>query len=216
MVDASGNIGPGFVWGANFFLGSKTACNAINQKRSLGISSDAEPLNSILSQTSPVPVAYQVFIANFTSNHQIDVQFNVRPLIHVGLCLPKSCNVNVFYDSLKDVLESEDMYEIQNVTVQYHKEGLNDEWALWKIPELYILASIGALSMCLSFLYTSALSPQRKDQNGNIANCEAGVEKTTPTSMQKVVSCFSLTENYKKIVQTSTPTKEIRPINGIK
>lgn len=220
VADASGKISSGFVWGSNFFLGSKPACDSINfQNESLGLSSKVKSLHSILAHRSPVAVAYQVFVANFTSDHQIDVEFNVRPLIHLGLCLPRSCDPVGFYAAVQEAFESVDVYSIQNVIVQYHKEGLDKKWAVLEVPEFYILLMIAGFSVGISVIYSFFWMEKKKalDSSRN-TDCEGGTDKKgeSPNMMENFCKCFSLEENKKKLFNTSTPPKEIRSINGIR
>lgn len=199
------------MWGSNFLLGSKVACESAMSQQSLGISPKVESLHLILGNVSRVPVVYQVFLLNFTSAHQIDVQFNVRPFIHLGLCSPSACPAAEFYPALKKYFEN---YYRPNdpsavAEVMYHK-GLNEKWAILKIPEFYILCIIAGASISLSFIF-GGMSPQReevlpKSMPGNSNN----------ENLCKILSCFSIRDNTRRLFSTTTNTREIRPINGIR
>lgn len=158
VADASGSVPrSGFIWGYNYFLGSRIACESTNNEppQTLGISSKSK-IHSILSNTSPVSVKYQVFILNFTSPTQLDVQFNVRPLIHIGLCLPATCDPLEYYRSIENSIEksfnASHVAEIYDVKVLYHKEGLDKRWMFLWTYEFYILLTIGAASVVIIFI----------------------------------------------------------------
>lgn len=200
------------------------SCDSVNNQQTLGISPEAESLHSILGSTSPVAVAYQVFVLNFTSPRQIDVKFNVRPLIHLGLCVPRSCNPRGLYQSVSDYLEKSQeggFYGIQNVTVHYHKEGLDKKWALLQIPEFHLLCILAGVSIGLSMIYR-IIFKSRKDENGNVLvatrDCENVYQSTkeSPEGIEQICRCFSLKENNQKLFNCETPAKEIRAINGIR
>lgn len=197
------------------------ACDSLNKQQSLGISTEVQQLHHILAHASPVPMAYQVFIANFTSNMQIDVKFNVRPLIHLGLCLPASCDSVFFYTSIEKYFKQVSIYGIQEVSVQYHKTGLDEKWALWTIPEFYLLFSLGLITIGISVFY-KRLSAVKKDENGNAITVESQsneskIEKEeSEGTLKKLCSYFSIEKNRQKLFNTKTGGKEIGSINGIR
>lgn len=182
-------------------------------QQSLGISHQVESLHSILGNVTLVSVTYQVFLLNFTSAHQIDVQFNVRPFIHLGLCLPTSCVATEFYPALEKYFENYYRPSDPSVVaaVMYHKEGLNEKWVILKIPEFYILCLIGVASISLS-LISGRMSLREevlpKSMPGNSDNVKE--------NFSKIFSCFSIKDNSRQLFSTATHAREIRPINGIR
>ena len=192
------------------------ACqSAATENETLSISSEARNVHLILGNVSMVPLEYQVFIANFSSLQQIDVKFNVRPLIHLGLCLPRSCDASLFYKPIEEYLESQE--GIQNVTVQYHKLGLEKKFVILETTEFYLLVVIILITVTLSVIYDKFMRIKIVDTNNQSKDSERGAEKNLEDSaVKKVIKCFSIRDNRTSLFNTSTYSKEIRDINGIR
>lgn len=165
-----------------------------------------------------MPVAYQVFVVNFTSPKQIDVQFNVRPFIHIGLCLPLSCDLTDFYHPLEEnIVNSLQSLDVRNVKVLYHKEGLNYRWNVLKIEEFYILLATIALSIAISLLYKILFQKKCVSKEEEPAkDCERNQGKKRRGIGETLLKCFSIKDNWHQVFQNKTPPKEISGINGIR
>lgn len=94
VQDASGASRPGFVWGNNFWLGCRRACNMLNEplKVPLTFSTTRRMKHHITDIATKVPVEYRMFYATHTSPIQFDSDLDFDFVgLHVGLCFPKAC-----------------------------------------------------------------------------------------------------------------------------
>ena len=94
VLDASGRTQPGFVWGNSFWLGSKRACEMLNNPKRipLPLSSSRLMLPHIPEIATKVPVEYRMFHASHTSPIQFDSDTFEFVGLHIGLCFPKACH----------------------------------------------------------------------------------------------------------------------------
>lgn len=85
MLDASGRPESGFVWGNNYWLGSKAACDTINTPVSLFLSTVNDRLNfkNLTETESTVPVEYRMVYARHYPKFQVDVRIMDR----VSICI---------------------------------------------------------------------------------------------------------------------------------
>lgn len=75
VLDASGSVASGFVWGNNYWLGSKKACDLVNSPVRVVLSKDL-PKNHLQNLTeiqSPFPVDYKLIWAKHRSQWQLDI-----------------------------------------------------------------------------------------------------------------------------------------------
>lgn len=75
VLDASGHVAPGFIWGNNYWLGSAKACSFVNQRAPVILSHEL-PKNHFKNLTyieSPFPVEYKLVWAKHRSQWQIDI-----------------------------------------------------------------------------------------------------------------------------------------------
>lgn len=75
VMDASGHVGAGFVWGNNYWLGSELACRRVDSPVRV-VLSDRLTKNHISNLTeiaSPIPVGYKMVWAKHNSKWQLDI-----------------------------------------------------------------------------------------------------------------------------------------------
>lgn len=93
MLDASATAQPGFVWGNNFWLGSRKQCESIHeQKKHITLSSRFERRmkSNLVDDQAPFPVGYRVAFATHQSPWQVQVEFLLsRVSIHAAPATPK-------------------------------------------------------------------------------------------------------------------------------
>lgn len=215
------------MWGFNYWLGSQLACDAMNVNRELPISMANLKLHRILNNLTDIAVEYRIFVMNFTSSHQLDVQLNVRPLIHIGLCLPRSCGADLIVsDHLRDYLlrgVGADKLPIQTADVLYTKNMTFEiiEFVL-SIP-FYILVAVVFVTCLIALVAFIYQSRHNKSTSDNLSPAE-GISNSEKTGrrlfVDKIIRCFSVRDNYKYIMQTTSSstasTDSILCINGIR
>lgn len=95
VEDSSGRKPTGFLYGNNYYLGSKFMCESLNNPPDIYVAPYEHRLMdlSTLEVKSAFPVEYRMIYLNHTSKLQFIVEqfFHSLRTIHLGLCLPKSC-----------------------------------------------------------------------------------------------------------------------------
>lgn len=118
MLDSSGHPSAGFMLGNNHWLGSQKGCYSVQTPLFISISDRYDRImkpNLILSK-APFKVTYNMIYAKHTSEWQVEVKFMTELLLHIGLCLPKSCTISeihnltqIYFDhrlaSVQDIFE---------------------------------------------------------------------------------------------------------------
>uniref|UniRef100_A0A1I8QBL2 Nose resistant-to-fluoxetine protein N-terminal domain-containing protein n=1 Tax=Stomoxys calcitrans TaxID=35570 RepID=A0A1I8QBL2_STOCA len=89
VVDNFGTIPKSFTWGNYFWFGAPDLCDDLNKANFLNLA-HSRPI--IINATSPMSMALMVVYMNYTTPYDVDVKLPFENLIHVGLCLPESCN----------------------------------------------------------------------------------------------------------------------------
>lgn len=119
ILDSSGKSSTGFIDGNNFWLGSETVCSLLNDpiKVPLPSSKTRRMSNLATSVKSEVPVDYRIIFASHSSHVQFHSEiFNLVGL-HIGLCLPKSCDEK----DIQTLAESLFSSELKNESLLYGK-----------------------------------------------------------------------------------------------
>lgn len=116
VLDASGHDGPGFLLGNNHWLGSRIGCESVKTPLYVTMSDRFERLMKpdLLYDTAPFDVNYRVVYAKHYSPWQIEVKFHTENLLHIGLCLPKSCSNSEVHNLTQEFLNTR-MLDTQNL-----------------------------------------------------------------------------------------------------
>lgn len=75
VLDASGHVAPGFIWGNNYWLGSLKACTFVNRAAPVILSHELEKnhFKNLTYIESPFPVEYKLVWAKHRSQLQVDI-----------------------------------------------------------------------------------------------------------------------------------------------
>ncbi|KAL9922404.1 nose resistant to fluoxetine protein 6-like [Glossina fuscipes fuscipes] len=92
LLDAFGSPPQQFLWGNYLWFGTPALCYDLNQPMDISLAL-SQPI--VTNVTSPFPLEYTVVYLNFSTPFYIDVKLAYENYIHLGLCLPRSCNMDV-------------------------------------------------------------------------------------------------------------------------
>lgn len=125
VLDASAQIGSGFLLGNNHWLGSRRGCESVNTAFHVTLSDRFERLMKpdLLYDIAPFDVDYRMVYAKHRSPWQIEIKFHTENLLHIGLCLPLSCSNSELHNLTQDYLNSrlldvQDVYEFESEVLQ--------------------------------------------------------------------------------------------------
>lgn len=106
MLDVSGRKSNDFTLGNNFWLGSRRACDQLNDPPIIHLrpSKTRKMYQNVTSIRSEIPVVYRMFRMAHTSPVQFDIDIFNQSVVHVGLCFPKFCNVDDVEEIARNIL----------------------------------------------------------------------------------------------------------------
>ncbi|XP_017067355.1 nose resistant to fluoxetine protein 6 [Drosophila eugracilis] len=190
-LDASGAGFSNFMFGQSTWLGNRFTCRAVHES----ILQDATVNNAhILQDVSPIEYHYMVAYIESNSQWQLQFTFKESPLIHIGLCLPRNC----------EVAEVEQLIQRSLVAGQsFRCWDMDAKLVYAKIPELkpHFFES-GALHLLL-VVACGTLLMTIVSWSGVLEHC-------------RIVACFNLPSNWEQAWKPVNPSQENRSINGLR
>ncbi|XP_011632050.1 uncharacterized protein LOC105423832 [Pogonomyrmex barbatus] len=137
VLDSSGVFNSGFLYGNNYWLGSRSQClDTMNTARLLN--SKQKILNETLyhdSQQQFPSFKVNYFVAHFRHNNTLQYHINMiqEDVISLGLCLPASCSINNLNVILKKILYDKiflinDLYSMDFKLIEIKELKDDYEW----------------------------------------------------------------------------------------
>ncbi|XP_037954991.1 nose resistant to fluoxetine protein 6-like [Teleopsis dalmanni] len=241
VLDASGTKPSGFVFGQNFWLGSRESCNAAQNPVSITLSKNFERVMhfGIITERAPFDMNYGVVYLRHNSPWQVEIKLMSEKIIHVGLCLPSTCQSSEIqqlttYYVERGLFVENDIYDIRPEVAYMKDLKLNESFYQRKSLKMLctLLLFTSAMMLCASLLREKSTPAEAEivKESGDIeeklkqANPEirATIDLIEPDVLDKMkdfVKCFDVQENYEKLVATKEPTnasKDIPVINGLR
>ncbi|KAH0564236.1 hypothetical protein KQX54_010492 [Cotesia glomerata] len=226
VLDSSGESKSGFIYGNNFWLGSKSQCLDLENTKSLEL--DPEFLKSIskyhnIDEEFP-PFHLNYFIAHFyhNSTHQYQCRLRNEVLISLGLCLPASCSTDQLSTILEKMFEAKILAVGNLYSADYRlysvRGGKNDyRWLLdWKIITTCIVLIATILLAIIGTFYDCIIHQKRLElikSSKKIANNsdEKSAIVLQPNFLGQILLCFSVYTNTKQIFDTKESVKDVIP-----
>ncbi|GAB0087638.1 hypothetical protein DMENIID0001_019700 [Sergentomyia squamirostris] len=197
ILDASGRPKPAFIFGSNNWLGSEIECKGVNEPLKIATSDDPKEYSNVIDALSPMEVNYRVFIGPIEGEDQISLPILNRPLLHIGLCVPKSCSNPFLMDTVQKYLDGHPTLEILKTKVQLDVvKEIKDHG---DYSDYTLLTAMIYLGVTLLMSYQAHRLNLKKSNN--------------PTIFQRIIACFSIKENYATLMNTETNPKTISSIH---
>ncbi|XP_055312462.1 O-acyltransferase like protein-like [Sitodiplosis mosellana] len=241
-LDSSAMPVPGFVLGHNFWMGSIQGCHAVQNPPPLTISNRFKRFahSDLWSATAPFDIDYRMVYAEHRSPFQVQVEFllETNKILHVGLCLPRSCSngeianlTQEFFDS--SILSAQIMHDHQPNVLQVKdlnaKTNLMDKWSFRLIG---FCVGFSLLMMVIGYMREgSAYDEAAKTENPiETRNVSSGLVKNSPSTppdcpkisapknlfLDEIVECFSLRKNIQMLTNFETPANAVPIVDGLK
>ncbi|KAM7343794.1 nose resistant to fluoxetine protein 6-like [Cochliomyia hominivorax] len=234
-LDASGSKPSGFVFGQNFWLGSQEACGAVRRPVGITLSENFPRVmkSGIIKDVAPFDMDYRVVYLRHNSPWQVEIKLMSEQIIHIGLCLPSSCDTpeiqQLMTDYINDGLFVEnDIYDIQPEVLYMKDLKIADnffERESFKLISIFI-AFILAMILIASHLRAQS-TKEMINKLDNLASTEGSDPSASPSiaelnlsnypRIRSFIMCFDVQENFDKMFTTkeSKPC-EIPVINGLR
>ncbi|KAL0106558.1 hypothetical protein PUN28_016332 [Cardiocondyla obscurior] len=234
MLDSSGNLQSGFLYGNNFWLGSRSQCIDTMNTAPLQIS-ERLSLNSTLHrnpQKKIPPFEVNYFVAHFRHNSTFQYHLNLpnEDVITLGLCLPASCSENDISVILQRIFQ-ERILLISNVfstdfeLVQVKNLRNDFKWLTGGTLTICIILALPVFMVIIGTIYDIFVNQKNLNEKMNIEINKKntiqimeveGTSSVKESKIGKMLICFSAYTNTKIIFNTKLHTDTIPVIHGIK
>lgn len=174
--------------------------------------------SELISSVSPFPVKYLVAHARHTSPWQVDVKFLEESVLHLGLCLPMSCQTleihnltQTFFDARQDDFQV--FYEMEAEVLEIRDLQVRDNF-MWKRSVIMLLTIFGVTAI-LHFL--SYLVKDNMDIFAENKQDERIFEQTsTGINKERILTSFSIEKNLETIFNSNLERETFPIIGGLK
>ncbi|XP_039956789.1 nose resistant to fluoxetine protein 6-like [Bactrocera tryoni] len=185
VLDASATKPSGFVFGQNFWLGSREACGAVKNPVAITLSKNYQRIMhyAIITERAPFDVDYRVVYLRHNSPWQVEIKMMSEEIIHVGLCLPSVCASHEIEELTRSYLErglfiENDIYDIRPQLVYVKDLKLNKsffEKRTFKMMSVF-LAFTSLMLLVAAFLRVKPVVEAKREQNSSKVTQESSVD----------------------------------------
>ncbi|XP_012253857.2 nose resistant to fluoxetine protein 6-like [Athalia rosae] len=244
MLDSSGEAKPGFIYGNNYWLGSRSQCDDTSNISPL-ILIDAEIKNNSKYRNPEEefpPFGLHYFVTHF--RHNSTLQYHVRlpneDLITLGLCLPASCSSEELSMILERLFENRtllagNLYSADFKLLEVRDLKDDHKWLLdGNLILVGTLLVLTIVAVTVGTIYDVTVHQKQirarkisTENNNEYSNYEKKTADTTESAIQvlpefrqsqfaKMMLCFSCYTNIKIILDTKLGSEAIPAIHGIR
>ncbi|KAH8365985.1 hypothetical protein KR093_007917, partial [Drosophila rubida] len=227
VLDASGTKPSGFVYGQNYWLGSREACKGVQRPVGITLSKNFERVMhyGLITQQAPFDMDYRVVYLRHNSPWQVEIKLMSEQIIHIGLCLPSACSSAEVkqlageYVS-RGMFAENDIFDIRPEVV--YMKDLQLQAAFYKRSSFRLLVACtlvtGALMLCAQQLLVS----KKEQATAGLAPAESELWRALHSllrwqRLQQLVSCYDVPGNWSKIFAVrANKAHEIPVMNGLR
>ncbi|VEN47335.1 unnamed protein product [Callosobruchus maculatus] len=244
-LDASGTPEPGFFYGNNLWIGSHFQCVDISNRKPFEVNKNVPHAMQTPYDYPPFQMAFTMVYARHNSTLQQHTQLPSEWTVQLGLCIPKACRSNdIKYLSKKylseDNLEFQKIYKI-NLDVLDVKQLREDAGWFFMLPKTMAFSVVVLATLFCCILGTildvkrhnreknlvrghnAGITVNGKCATPNISTVElvpsgshSDVFKVEPSTLEEVLTCFSVYSNTKNLMKTKLSADSIGCIHGLR
>ncbi|XP_017071544.1 nose resistant to fluoxetine protein 6 [Drosophila eugracilis] len=232
VLDASGTKPSGFVYGQNYWLGSREACRGVQRPVGITLSKNFDRVMhyGIITQQAPFDMDYRVLYLRHSSPWQVEIKLMSEQIIHIGLCLPSACSSEEVKNLAQDyvaggMFTENEIFDIRPEVVYMKDLQLKQEFferASFRLLVACVLVT-GALMLCAQQLTaTKKLAPSSDEPDPGLAPAESEIWRGLNSllqieKLQKYIPCWDIPANWAKIFAVrENSTNEIPLMNGLR
>ncbi|EDW58243.1 nose resistant to fluoxetine protein 6 [Drosophila virilis] len=230
VLDASGTKPSGFIYGQNYWLGSREACKGVQRPVGITLSKNFERVmhHGLITQQSPFDMDYRVIYLRHNSPWQVEIKLMSEQIIHIGLCLPRACTSGEVkqlageYVS-RGMFADNDIFDIRPEVLYMKDLQLRDVFyrrSSFRLLVACVLATAGLMLCAQQLLAAKKLPPAGEDLG--LAPAESELWRALHAllrwqKLQQLVSCYDLPGNWAKIFAVrENNAREIPVMNGLR
>ncbi|XP_033159440.1 nose resistant to fluoxetine protein 6 [Drosophila mauritiana] len=233
VLDASGTKPSGFVYGQNYWLGSREACRGVQRPVGITLSKNFDRVMhyGIITQQAPFDMDYRVLYLRHNSPWQVEIKLMSEQIIHIGLCLPSACSSVEVQRLAQDyvaggMFTENEIFDIKPEVVYMKDLQLKEEFferASFRLLVACVLVT-GTLMFCAQQLHATSKMPSTSEdpRDRDLAPAESEIWRGLNSllqieRLQRYVTCWDVPGNWAKIfaIRENTPN-EIPLMNGLR
>ncbi|KAI4476510.1 hypothetical protein M0804_013541 [Polistes exclamans] len=149
VIDASGEPKSGFIYGNNYWLGSRSQCEEAGNKNPFQLTEEVLQNNSRFRpiQDEFPPFEVKFFVANFRHNstlqYHIELLLHEQALIILGMCLPASCSKDQLSILLENVLRKRTLFKGELYSADFTLvECMSWSWYLANDMQYFVIVNL--------------------------------------------------------------------------
>ncbi|XP_072747379.1 nose resistant to fluoxetine protein 6-like isoform X2 [Anoplolepis gracilipes] len=233
MLDSSGGYKPGFLYGNNYWLGSRYQCLNTMNTASLEVAERYILNNTIYHDPREEfpPFIVNYFIAHFKHNSTLQYHLNLpnEDIITLGLCLPASCSINDLNLILEKIFRDRiffinDLYSVDLKLIEVKDLKEDQQWLFDNSIFLCVLALTFSM-MIIGTIYDIFVHQKylvvKNKAPANVKDISEKMEikplsLSQETRIRKILMCFSIYTNTKIIFNTKLNADEVPILHGLK
>jgi len=233
VLDASGTKPSGFVYGQNYWLGSREACRGVQRPVGITLSKNFDRVMhyGIITQQAPFDMDYRVLYLRHNSPWQVEIKLMSEQIIHIGLCLPSACSSVEVQSLAQDyvaggMFTENEIFDIKPEVVYMKDLQLKDEFferASFRLLVACVLLTV-TLMFCAQQLHATSKMPSISVDplDRELAPAESEIWRGLNSllqieRLQRYVTCWDVPGNWAKIFAIRENTaNEIPLMNGLR
>ncbi|XP_053664440.1 nose resistant to fluoxetine protein 6 [Anopheles marshallii] len=227
VLDASGSQESGFMWGHNHWIGSEKGCESTRTPLSITLS-DRYRRNmkrNLVTALAPFELDYRIVFAKHQSAWQVDVKFQSENILHIGVCIPRSCTNDELHNLTaryfdENLVLAQDIYEFKPNVL--HVKSTTLDRAFWSKPSVFIIGLSLTFTLLMVYLAHSREQRLMEEKNNNhtsgvtTASEASGELAEDSTFLDRMIDSFNLRKNLNTIFRTDTGPQSLPVICGMK
>lgn len=146
VVDSSGRPNAGFVLGNNHWFGLPHECDYVNKPMKISLSPRIHRTSKadLLTAVAPFEVEFRMIYLKHSSPWQMQMKFMTEHILHLGLCLPKSCTNQQIHELAENYFNTKDtLYQLNyNSTQILQVKNLKLRENFWQKKSCIILGLV--------------------------------------------------------------------------
>uniref|UniRef100_A0A182NT32 Uncharacterized protein n=1 Tax=Anopheles dirus TaxID=7168 RepID=A0A182NT32_9DIPT len=210
------------MWGHNHWIGSEKGCESTRSPLSITLS-DRYRRNmkrNLVTALAPFELDYRIVFAKHQSAWQVDVKFQSENILHIGVCMPRSCSnaelhnlTERYFD--ENLVLAQDIYEFKPNVL--HVKNTKLDRTFWLKPSVFIIGLSVAFTLLMVYLAHSREQRTIEEKNNNVTSgAAASGGDDESTFVDRVIDSFNVRKNLNTIFRTDSGPQSLPVICGMK
>lgn len=132
VLDSSGDFETNFIWQNVYWLGSREFCSVINSPIPVYTETKTKSVQKLLNDLPPFQLDYRLLYGDIKSKYQIFYEYTITTVLHLGLCVPKSCSDEDIFSMSQKYFSEHRVHPFFDLEVHFtHVRNMKFDWAVF-------------------------------------------------------------------------------------